>query len=362
MIKEVIDRALPGVAGQLASLRSDRYTRSMVNDRPRTAQVDTITASAVNSTAYTITVDGIPVTYTSDGSASTAEIVAGLTAAIAAEGAINSKLVAAVTGAATMTLTARIAGVGFTTSVGANLSLANTTANDTADPIAFGDACFEAGARLCAVADSALFPARTADVALLTPTVANSTEYSVTITGPDNQGRTYAMTSDASATAKEIVDALTVLINAGQPADTVVATDDDAVLTLTAEATGYRFLVTTSSTLVAVFTAGTGNIDTVDTLNLFAGVALRDLARETPVSGGVVGYEGGAVVNVLNRGDVWVTTVDQAAVTSDVYVGVTSTAKGKFRASAASGYVKLPRTRARWEHAHSATLAVLTLL
>jgi hypothetical protein len=138
MITQVIDRALPGVAGQLASLRSDRYTRSMVNDRPRTAQVDTITASAVNSTVYTVTVDGVSVSYTSDGSATTQEIVAGLTAAIAAEGAINSKLVAAVTGAATMTLTGRIAGVGFTTSVGSNLSLANTTANDTADPIAFG--------------------------------------------------------------------------------------------------------------------------------------------------------------------------------------------------------------------------------
>jgi hypothetical protein len=362
MITQVIDRALPGVAGQLASLRSDRYTRSMVNDRPRTAEVDTITASAVNSTAYTITVDGVTVTYTSDASATTAEIVAGLTAAIAAEGAINSKLVAAVTGAATMTLTARIAGVGFTTSVGANLSLASTTANDTADPIAFGAGVFEAGARLCAIADSALFPARTADVALLTPTVANSTLYTVTIVNADGTGLEFNYTSDASATAKEIVDALTVAINAGMPASTVLASDDDSVLTLTAEDASYRFTLTTTASLAVVFTAGSGNVDTVDTLNLFAGVALRDLARETPVSGGVVGYEGGSVVNVLHRGDVWVTTVDQAAVTSDVYVGVTSTNKGKFRASAASGFVKLPRTRARWERAHSATLAVLTLL
>lgn len=361
MIKEVLTRREPAIVGQPASLRSDQYVRSMVNDRPRTAQVSTITATAVNSTEYTVTVDGITVNYTSDGSASTAEIVAGLVAALNGEPVIAAKTLAAVTGAATLTITARIAGVGFEASVGANLSLASTTANDEPDALAFGAACFEAGAALVSVADSALFPARTATTAVLTPAVANNTAYSVTIVAPDGNSKTYTIVSDGSATAKKVVDALTAAINAGQAADTVEATDDDSVLTLTAESASYRFTLGISSTLSMVFTAGSGNTDEVDVASLFAGVAVRDSSTAQPAAPGVIGYKGGTVCSIMSKGDIWVPTVNEASINADVFVGVTGSAKGKFRSSAAAGYVRLPRSRARWERVHSPTFAVLSL-
>jgi len=363
MINEVLDRRAPGIAGQPASLRGDSWTRSMVNDRPRTAQVDTITASAVNDATYTVTIDGIDITYLADGDATAAEIVAGLTLAVNSEPAIAGKLLAAVASSTTLTLTSRIGGLGFTTVVGANLSLAATTANDTSDAIAFGAACLEVGQALCGVADSSSFPTRTADVGVLTPVVQNSTAYQVGIRNKSTgQVITVQFTSDSDATAQEIVEGLATVVNAAMPAETVIATEDDAVLTLTAEDVDYRFEVVNSGNLTLVFAAGNGGTDESDLADMFAGCAVRDLGKEQPVSGSGIGYEGGSNCSIMSRGDIWVTTTAQAAIGSDVYVCVSGADKGKFRASAAANYVKLPRSRARWERVHSASLAVLSLV
>jgi hypothetical protein len=91
------------------------------------AQVDTITPSAVNNHAYKVTIDGVDYTYTSDSSATVSEIVTGLLALINAD----SNAACAATGTTTVILTAKVAGVGFTTSINAdaNMSLAHTTAN-----------------------------------------------------------------------------------------------------------------------------------------------------------------------------------------------------------------------------------------
>lgn len=94
-------------------------------DYDGTAQVDTITPSAVNSTLYTLSVGGRYFQYLSDASATAAEIVAGFTSVINAD----SDCLATASGTTTLILTAKTAGVGFLTQVGANLALANTTAN-----------------------------------------------------------------------------------------------------------------------------------------------------------------------------------------------------------------------------------------
>lgn len=88
------------------------------------AQVETVTPTVVNSFLYTQTINGTPFSFTSDGSATAAEIVAGLIAAINA----GAEPVTA-SGVATLILTADEAGVGFVSVSGTNLTQVHTTAN-----------------------------------------------------------------------------------------------------------------------------------------------------------------------------------------------------------------------------------------
>lgn len=89
------------------------------------AQVRTITPTAVNNFQYDVTIDGVLYSYTSDGSATVSEIVAGLIALINAD--VNAVVTAS--GSTTLILTADNAGRSFSSSVGTNLAQVSTTAN-----------------------------------------------------------------------------------------------------------------------------------------------------------------------------------------------------------------------------------------
>lgn len=126
------------VEGAIADIGFDNHkaTRSAGTN---VAQVATVTVdAATNSTLYTVTVNGVLVTYTSDGTATIAEIHAGLLAA----GIANSFLAGVVTfsGASPdLVITADVAGAPMTvTEADADLSLVATTPNTTASPIYFG--------------------------------------------------------------------------------------------------------------------------------------------------------------------------------------------------------------------------------
>jgi len=95
-------------------------------DAATVAQVDTCTPIVQGEAAYQCKINSTTFTYTSDASATTAEIVAGLLALINA----GTEPVTA-SGTATLILTADVAGTPFTTTVSANLSLVHTTANAT---------------------------------------------------------------------------------------------------------------------------------------------------------------------------------------------------------------------------------------
>lgn len=94
-----------------------------------TAQVDTITPTAVNSTPYSMEIQDLngrvigSAAYVSDSSATAAEIVAGLIAALGVVPGVT------LSGTNTLILTSSVVGQGFTTTVGANLAVAHTTAN-----------------------------------------------------------------------------------------------------------------------------------------------------------------------------------------------------------------------------------------
>lgn len=169
-------------------------TLQIVNVTPNsfpnaTYQVISVTWSRANNTLYTVTINGTTCSYTSDGSATDAEIALGLGTAI--NNAVGS-VVTATTSGKPITVTSDILGQAFTYSSSANVTITLTTAN---------------------------VPKK-----IYTETIA---------------GVPYSFTSDGTPTAAEVVAGLTALINAdsGCPATASGTT----VLILTGKVSGAQW-------------------------------------------------------------------------------------------------------------------------
>jgi hypothetical protein len=339
----------PGLAAAMLGL----MVISGINDRPRTAQVSTVTVdTAANSSNYTITLLGVDITVTSDSSATGTEIATLLAAAINAE-ALVAGAVTATSAAAVVTVTARVGGNAFTlTTADVRLTVATSTANDTADPIPYGVGVLRLGSHLVAQPDGALAPLTPVHVVTLTPAVANAAVYAVSIIVA---GITYpfAITSDGSATAAEIVTALIAAVNGGLPANSVLASGTDTLL-LTSEVPGQTFTVLPSANLSMAITAQGMEIG-----DLLAGVVLRHDQNENPVASDMAGYPANSVIPIANKGEVWVATeTDVTDLNALVYMRISgSGTKGAFRSTPATGFVALPRERCRWERRSTSTLA-----
>ena len=91
------------------------------------AQVVTATPTVVNSVLYTLTINGVAHSYTSDGSATGPEIQAGLVAAVNAG---SEPVTASPGGGDTIVLTADVAGTSFVYASTSNLALVLTTPNN----------------------------------------------------------------------------------------------------------------------------------------------------------------------------------------------------------------------------------------
>lgn len=258
--------ALPGVCSD-AFPRIRRYLNAN-----RVADVWTVTVSGVaNSTVYTISINGISLSYTSDGSAANTEIVAGLVDAVN-DSVLSGMVLAASTGATTLTLTSLQPGEALdVTENDSNLTLAHTTTASNATALSAGLIVSRTADGLgCAV------PAVTAAVAQISTltygTAVNSVRYSATVTmrGGTYSGLPYLgeFTADGSATMQEIVEGIAADLNGKLPASTVAVTEDNSVLTFTSEVAGVAFAVdgncadpavtvtiaTTTANVVGVFT------------------------------------------------------------------------------------------------------------
>ena len=93
------------------------------------AKVVTVTIVAVNTFNYQVTINGTTVSYLSDGSATTAEISAGLVSAINSNGTL-SPIVTAADLVGSFTVTADVPGDDFTMVVSTNLTATITTDNE----------------------------------------------------------------------------------------------------------------------------------------------------------------------------------------------------------------------------------------
>lgn len=88
-----------------------------------TAQVATLTPTAVNSTQYWVDVNGVVYSYVSDSSATATEIVTGFKTAMSADPLVNA------TGTTTLILTAKTAGLPFNVTADPNMAIVATQAN-----------------------------------------------------------------------------------------------------------------------------------------------------------------------------------------------------------------------------------------
>ena len=277
------------------------------------AQVSTVTVdSATNDQAYVLTVTfggtDYSVTYTSDGTATTAEIAAGLESACDADANINA-FINASSASNVLTLTGRYKGESFTFSVtpAADVTLATGTAAAAAGAIPFGRACVldannTDGIELPDTANDTL------KVVHATPTAENSATYDLSLVADldfdgINEVYTASYSADGSADVQEIVEALQAALDAQMPANTIAITEDDAKLIFTSELPNLDFNVT--GVELGASATWTISTDTALVPLRFKGVSLHSHRVETD-SNGATQYSGGDVVSLLQQGDIWV--------------------------------------------------------
>lgn len=116
-------------------------TQIWLGGAQKVAQVNTVTPTAANNAVYTITINSKTVTYTADGSATVAEITAGLVTAFRASTEPEFQEVTATDSTTYVTLTAATPGKPFTqTSSSTAGSLLTATATASAGPNHWGTA------------------------------------------------------------------------------------------------------------------------------------------------------------------------------------------------------------------------------
>lgn len=348
---------------------------------PATAQVSRLAVGGtyVDGQVYTATIDGIQFSYTAvTGDSADADVATGLAEAINAEPLLYGRVTAAAS-SANCDITARSAGLSFTLTADSatgtgTLTASTVTANDTADVVPFGVAMVRDpnSDDYCMVLSSSVL---TVPIYTLTPTATNSVSYTVQIAiGGNLYQATYL--ADGSATVAEICTGLTTAINAAMPASTVLAEDGATLVTLTGEVDGVNFDVESiGAGAIAIAQTQGGPTDAEGTIdNLFAGVSVRTAAVSStafPPSSPIgetdsSGYPAPTVINVCKRGPIVVAPEDASSHTTlvgkDVYVRLATSGTnhaGQFRASAASGFIKIPAAQARWHKVLGSGLAVV---
>ena len=343
----------------------------LTNKAPATKQVSTITVGgANNSTPYTVTIDGESASYTSDATATVAEIHAGLIAAINAAPAVRGKMVPSGT-SPTLTLTGVYPGIAYTVSVdddstGDLGAVAATTATDSADPVSFGLAMVKTGFMtdeadpVGHVATTSDFTAQVITVTVGVDVAANSSLNSkvqfrgkqFTVDTPFNASHAQTLT-DHTANLNTLFDAQ---FGAGNG---LVAANNGDDITITAENPGdeFEFWTTASGAAGDVTKAYTTGPSTATSfMRVFAGVSKRrhDI-EDTTLGGDDPAYPANVGVETVYEGDIWVSSAQSISYGDGVYVSLATATKGKFYNAIGTDYVWLPPEVARWERDERST-------
>lgn len=377
----------PAVAGMLHD-RYDSKITTRVNKDPAAKQIESVTVdTAANDTEYTITINGVDITFTSDSDATKQEVRDGLIAAVEDEPLVSGDVIPEEgSGSDVLTLTSVFPGESFDFSESdSNLSSSQTQAAAEANEIEFARAIMDDGlavrgeldensagtygdgAQTGKLLEAANLTAQEVEVTV--PYVASAIySFSVTVAGETHEVAVAADT-DQDTTVANIVTAL----NDQLPANTVVASDDgggsSSEVILTAELAGLPFEVGFGTS-----DEGSSNPDlTLSSDNRStltdAGKALLGIsAYSTEFEYARDGASGSSTIDpnspfaVMENGRIWCDPEDSVAEGDEVYVRLENagsfTENGRFRASADTGCVKVPG--ARWVGV-SGELAVLEL-
>lgn len=377
------------VLGQLVEASSNDEKRDAINASPQATQVTSfVVTDPGDDTTVTVTIGpvggtGVAVSVNTGTGLAAPAIAALLVAAIDAEPLVRG-LVTPSLSTATITLTGRWPGRGFTVSATTPASIGSVTevtAVDEADPIPFGRGVirpvpgFQNTDELCALAKSSSLTAQvqTITVAYIASAVLNAKVYEV------RGGEEYllAEANTTSATDRDTtIDALVALLEARLPANTVAVTADNAsatALVFTSEVAGleFRAVITHTSggaSVPAISSANTtGPSEATSIHRALRGVTLRDQAVPAITVGGTEQqYPGNSVVGYLRRGLIAVESAEAITTGDTVYIELGVTAdNGKFFKASSATRVALSRAVARWEidaDTNTGSLAALRLM
>lgn len=351
--------------------------RSGINGAGMVAQTGTITVdTATDSATYTVTINGIAISFTNGTSSTTTTTAVLLAAAINAEPRVRGQ-VAATAAVAVVTLTAQRLGTAgaFTASDSdAKLTTVETvTAAADGSTMGFGLACIQTayapaanGApaalggteRIIAVPKTTSFTAQvqTITVPVVTSNVIEAVIWEV------RGGEEYELRrcQTTFATDKDTtLDALILELETTLPANTVSVTADNATATaivFTAEIPGYEFRAAvlwksggTAPTITSVDTTGPSEATSLN--RAFRGITKfapdREAATLTSTTGS---YPANSVARYTAHGVVWVTSTQSPSSGDTVYVELAAgSTQGRFYTDASSTRVALSKRYARWE-------------
>ncbi|NOT72451.1 MAG: hypothetical protein HOP09_14615 [Hyphomicrobium sp.] len=351
-----------GIVGDWARSSQFRDEASGVNASPQTVQSGTITVTAAtNSKVYTETINGIDVSYTSDASATTTEIAAGLAAAINAEPLVRG-YVSAVAAVAVVTVTALWPGIAFTMSdVDAELTTVEAvTAAASANAVPFGRAVISKGRvsgatdQLVALADASHF---TAQVVTVTPSgyVAGAVMEATIVEVRGTERIPVATGKFTSAT--DLVTSLAGLVtdlNLQLPANSVLASNSATVLTLTSEVSGLEFAVEMrnsaggSPTYTVAYTNGPSASTSLHRALLgFSRYSATEEATSSNATEASYPANGGVIY--ATKGSLFVAAAEAPTEGETVYVEMAAGANaGKCYVASGATRVALSRARASW--------------
>lgn len=339
-----------------------------INTKPQLAEIWTVTVSgATNLKDYILTLtedDGTAttVTYTSDASATIAEIAQGLSEAWNNEPLARRYGFASYT-ATTCVITGLLAGQTFTVSdADAQLSTAHTQTGAAAEAIPFARfVCHDGYTGALPKAKNAKSSHFSAQVATgdytYNATSVLGVRITITATGQTYTAQvTQATSKDASTTA------LAGAINAILPTTTVAVTNAggaggaDYEIVMTAELAGLEFsaevFCSESATCLPSVTATTGPSEATSILRAALGVSLYDRGQmPSSISSSSVDYPANSVLMVADRGLLWVANSQSPGFGDAVYVEMDGTGAnyGLLYNSSSATRLPLPLGWARWE-------------
>ncbi len=294
--------------------------RTLYNDLGNLSQISDVVIVAANSTAYAFTINGIPITYTSDATATQAEIRDGLIANARANILFENLVIFQPSGV-NVRVIAKTPGVGFTyADADGNLSESVVRANVAQAEIPFGRGICKRSGSGTNERSAHLPTAPTAQVFTLTFTAVNSILYQLVFHGSDGRDYTVEYNSDGTATATEIRDGIqAAMVSMGVPL-TAVDLNADA-LTVTSNDPNVTWTVDEDPTASIAFAETVPAV-----LNTFLGVSERVHSVVNTTTPGE-GVAAGQAFSAVTKGRIWV-EVEEAVVADTDQVWCRHTASG----------------------------------